>query len=65
MIRRKAPFGRIFGVPALLAVVSLVGLVVGLLGDDGYDAAAGAVMAVPVAVMAWSLLRARRGGWDR
>lgn len=50
--------------PIVLSGVSIVGLVVGLLGDDGYDAAAGLALAVPVAVMAWSLLKARRGGWD-
>ena len=31
MIRRKAPRGAVFGMPILLAIVSLAGLVVGLL----------------------------------
>lgn len=52
----------IFAMPILLAIVSLAGLVVGLLGDGGYDVAAGLAVAVPVVVIGWALLRARRGG---
>ncbi len=50
----------IFGIPVLLAIVSLAGLVFGLLGDDGYDIASGVAVAVPVAVILWALIRARR-----
>jgi len=64
MIPRKPRPGSIFGVPALLAAISLIGLLIGLLGDGWYDIVAGAAVAVPVAVILWSLVRARAGRWD-
>ena len=54
-----------WGWPILLGLVSLGGLVIGLLGDGWYDVAAGLAVAAPVVAIAWSLARARRGGWDR
>lgn len=60
---RGAPPGRVFGMPAVLALVSAAGLVVGLLGDGWYDTAAGLAVGVPVAVSLWSLAKAQRGGW--
>lgn len=50
---------RIFAVPALLAVLSTVGLVSALLGDGCYDLIAWLGLAAPVAVVAWARLRAR------
>ncbi|MEN2787008.1 hypothetical protein ACFOKI_08190 [Sphingomonas qilianensis] len=61
MIARQRRRGAVFGIPLLLALVTLAGLVIGLLGDGGYDIAAGLAMLLPVAVIAWSLGKARRG----
>jgi hypothetical protein len=51
---------RIFAVPAVLAVVSLVGLVSALLGDDIWDALSWLALTAPLAVAAWAVLRPRR-----
>lgn len=55
----------LFALPTLVAAISVAGLIAGLLGDGGYDVIAVALLAVPVAIIAWSLITARRGGWDR
>ena len=65
MIARRARRGRVFGWPMALAVVSLTGLIVGLLGDGWYDILAGLTMSIPIAIMAWALMKARHGKWDR
>ena len=57
--RRGLGAAAIFGMPILLAIVSLIGLVVGLLGDGWHDLASALAVAVPVVVIAWAL-RARR-----
>lgn len=53
----------LYGLPTLVALVSLLGLVVGLLGDGGFDVVAGLALALPAAIILWSLAKARRGGW--
>lgn len=54
-----------WGWPVLLGLISMVGLVIGLLGDGVYDIAAGLAVTAPVVAIGWSLARARRGDWDR
>ena len=53
------PFLRLWGAPLLLAVLSLAGLLIGLLGDGVWDWLSAALLAVPVAVCAWFGLRCR------
>lgn len=43
--------------PIAIAVVSLLGLVAGLLGDGGWDMASWLGLGLPVAVCAWHGLR--------
>ena len=53
-------YGRIFRWPAVLAAMTLVGLVVGLLGDGWYDGLAWIGLGVPVLICAWALCRRPR-----
>lgn len=50
---------RVFGVPALIAVASLAGLVAALLGDGAFDATSWLGLSAPVAAIAWAMLRRR------
>lgn len=47
------PLRRIYGVPAILAVVTFGGLLSALLGDGIWDAASWCALIVPLAVIAW------------
>jgi hypothetical protein len=49
----------IFAAPGIVGVVSLVGLVAALLGDGLYDAVSWLGLLIPLAVVAWALLRRR------
>jgi hypothetical protein len=55
--RRLRTLTEIFLVPALLGLVSAVGLVVALVGDDIYDAAGWALLGVPCAIALWHMSR--------
>jgi hypothetical protein len=46
----------IFAMPAVLAIASLAGLVIGLLGDGFIDLAAWLALALPLAAILWSFL---------
>ena len=55
MSRRHGPrhgWRRIFALPALLALATLIGLVAGLLGDGGHDMIAAIALATPLAAIA-------------
>lgn len=52
--------GRVFAVPAVLAAVSIVGLVAALLGDGPLDAVSWAGLGIPVAAIGWALARRRQ-----
>ena len=56
----RAAFWRLWGAPLLLALLSVAGLLSGLLGDVVWDWLSAALLAVPVATGAWFGLR-RRG----
>ena len=58
--RRGLPLRSVFAVPAVVAVLSLVGLVSALTGDGLRDAVSWAGLAVPIAVAAWAVRRRRR-----
>lgn len=55
-----APFWHTWGMPIVLGVLTLAGLFVGLLGDGVWDAAAVAMIAVPVLVGAWHAFKPGR-----
>ena len=50
---------RIFLVPGLIAILSIIGLVSALTGDGVRDAISWAALAAPVATLGWAM-RARR-----
>jgi len=52
-------FRSLWGMPILLGVLTAIGLVVGLLGDGWWDAAALTCLGMPVAVGAWHIARPR------
>lgn len=59
MIPRRAPRFAIFGMPILLGIASLAGLVVGLLGDGMIDLLSWLGLGIPVAAIAWALIARR------
>ena len=50
-------FRSLWGMPILLGVLTAIGLVVGLLGDGWWDAAALTCLGMPVAVGAWHMFK--------
>jgi hypothetical protein len=50
-------FGQVFGVPALLALVSVVGLLSALLGDGVWDAVSWVGLGALIAVIGWHVAR--------
>ncbi|MFC0252847.1 hypothetical protein [Massilia consociata] len=57
MIRSTA---RIWAMPVLLAVLTLIGLVAALLGDGAWDLVSAVTLGAPVAVGIWYSLRRKR-----
>lgn len=55
----RSRLGAIFLAPAVLALVSLAGLVSALVGDELWDIASWLALAVPIAVAGWYVLRRR------
>jgi hypothetical protein len=51
---------RVFGAPALLGLVSAIGLLSALLGDDIRDAVSWLTLGAPLLVIAWHLTRPAR-----
>lgn len=49
----------IFGVPIVLAVLSLIGLFGALLGDGAWDGVGAVLLGTAVAAIVWALARAR------
>ncbi|WP_114394772.1 hypothetical protein [Oleisolibacter albus] len=58
-LSRPAGLRTIFAMPALIAAVTLVGLVAALLGNGLLDLVSWAALLVPVAVIGWALLLRR------
>lgn len=50
----------VYGIPALLALVTSCGLLSALLGDGLWDALSWIALAIPLAVLAWYLVQGRR-----
>jgi hypothetical protein len=57
---KRQSLGAIFLVPAILAVLTCVGLVSALLGDELWDGLSWLALSVPIAVVAWYALVRRR-----
>jgi hypothetical protein len=53
----KLPLRRVFGVPLILAVASLVGLISALVGDDLWDVLSWLTLGAMVVVTGWYWLR--------
>lgn len=56
----SSSFLKLWGVPLLLGVLTVVGLVSALLGDGIWDTVSAFALGIPVAVGAWFALRGRR-----
>ena len=57
MSRLRQTTADIFRWPLLLGALTAIGLASALLGDGGWDALSWAVMAAPLAVLAWKASR--------
>ena len=57
--RERSKFLSIYGAPTVLALVTLVGLISGVLGDGVWDAISWLGLGIPIAVIAWFVLRPR------
>jgi len=53
-------FGKVFGLPAVIALVTGVGLIAGLIGDGWFDLVAWIGLAIPAVICVWPLLRPAR-----
>ncbi|QAY76322.1 hypothetical protein [Sphingosinicella sp. BN140058] len=50
----------VFAIPIVLALLSLAGLVVGLIGDGLYDLVSWIALAAPIIAIGWALVLRRR-----
>jgi hypothetical protein len=57
--RARLSLRQVFAAPLAIALLSAVGLVSALLGDDIWDVLSWLTLAVPVAVILWCWLRRR------
>lgn len=53
----KAPFLRLWGWPILFGVLTGIGLIAALLGDDWWDVVSALSLGVPVLACAWYCLK--------
>ncbi|HET6223908.1 MAG TPA: hypothetical protein VFE11_17155 [Dongiaceae bacterium] len=58
--RQRRSVRRVFAIPLLLAVLSAIGLLSALLGDNFWDALSWLGLGVPVAVILWFVARPER-----
>lgn len=56
----KRSFAKIWAWPLAIAVSTLLGLIVGLVGDGGWDAVAAFALGVPALAAVWFSTRRRR-----
>ncbi|MFT0138151.1 hypothetical protein ACEK07_14615 [Alcanivoracaceae bacterium MT1] len=57
--RRYNTPARIFAVPVLIALTSLIGLIAALLGDGVLDVVSWVGLAVPLVIIGWAMKRRR------
>ena len=55
--RRHNTPARIFAVPVLIALTSLIGLIAALLGDGVLDVVSWVGLAVPLVIIGWAMKR--------
>ena len=60
-MRRSFPLVAILGLPLLLMMLSLIGLVGALIYDGAWDAIGSALLGVVIGVALWAWVRARVG----
>ena len=60
--RGRLSLRQVFAAPLAIAVLSTVGLISALVGDDIWDVLSWLTLAIPVAVILWYWLRRRRSG---
>ena len=60
-MRRSFPLVAILGVPLLLMMLSLIGLVGALIYDGAWDVIGSALLGVVIGVALWAWVRARVG----
>jgi hypothetical protein len=58
--RARGSVRRVFAIPLLLAVLSAIGLIAALIGDDFWDALSWLGLGVPVVVILWYVARPER-----
>ncbi len=49
--------GRVFRVPMVLALLTAIGLLSALLGDDGWDVLSWLTLGTLIAVVGWAMMR--------
>ncbi len=59
MTKHRLSLAAIFGLPTLLAVLSLIGLFGALLGDGAWDVVGAVLLGTAVAAIVWAVARAR------
>jgi Fe2+ transport system protein B len=63
---RPSRITAIFGVPAVMALITLAGLLTALLGEGIWDALSSVALAVPIVLVLWfGLLRPSPRRWTR
>ncbi|CDG83233.1 hypothetical protein [Janthinobacterium agaricidamnosum] len=55
----KSPLLSLWGWPVVLGLLTCIGLISALLGDDWWDALSALTLGVPVAIGAWYSLKGR------
>ncbi|TZF84101.1 hypothetical protein FW774_11720 [Pedobacter sp. BS3] len=50
-------FLKVWGIPVILAILSIFGLLSALIGDNFWDVLSWVTLGIPVAVMAWFLIK--------
>jgi hypothetical protein len=60
--RGRLSLRQVFAAPLAIAILSTVGLISALAGDDIWDVLSWLTLAIPVAVILWYWLRRRRSG---
>ena len=48
---------QIWGMPVMLGILSVIGLVSGLLGDGGWDVLSWVALSLPIVVIVWYIRR--------
>jgi hypothetical protein len=62
---RHPQFWAIYRIPAILALITFIGLLSGVLGDGIWDAVSWLGLGIPIAVVCWFVLRHSSGRWQR